>query len=64
MKSSHPLCVCVRVSDWQQAVKLAVLDCAQEINYDVCKEYNIQLYPTFKVSNTPTSYAVELCLRN
>ncbi|XP_019741251.1 sulfhydryl oxidase 2 [Hippocampus comes] len=36
------------VQDWQQAVKLAVLDCAQEINYDVCKEYNIQLYPTFK----------------
>lgn len=27
---------------------MAVLDCAQEENYDVCKEYGIKLYPTFK----------------
>ncbi|XP_041793276.1 sulfhydryl oxidase 2 [Chelmon rostratus] len=36
------------VKDWQQAVGVAVLDCAQEENFDVCKEYGIKFYPTFK----------------
>lgn len=36
------------VQDWQQAVGVAVLDCAQEENFDVCKEYGIKFYPTFK----------------
>ncbi|KAM7415501.1 hypothetical protein PAMA_017825 [Pampus argenteus] len=36
------------VKDWQQALSVAVLDCAQEENFDVCKEYSIKFYPTFK----------------
>ncbi|XP_026177981.1 sulfhydryl oxidase 2 [Mastacembelus armatus] len=36
------------VKDWQQAIGVAVLDCAQEENFDVCKEYSIKFYPTFK----------------
>uniref|UniRef100_A0A8P4KF94 Sulfhydryl oxidase n=1 Tax=Dicentrarchus labrax TaxID=13489 RepID=A0A8P4KF94_DICLA len=36
------------VKDWQQAVSVAVLDCAQEENFDVCKEFSIKFYPTFK----------------
>ncbi|KAM7017538.1 sulfhydryl oxidase 2 [Tautogolabrus adspersus] len=36
------------VKDWQQALSVAVLDCAQEENFDVCKEYGIKFYPTFK----------------
>nr|XP_061835997.1 sulfhydryl oxidase 2 [Nerophis lumbriciformis] len=36
------------VQDWQQVINMAVLDCAQEDNYDACKEYNIKFYPTFK----------------
>ncbi|XP_074526946.1 sulfhydryl oxidase 2 [Halichoeres trimaculatus] len=36
------------VKDWQQAISVAVLDCAQEENFDVCKEYGIKFYPTFK----------------
>ncbi|KAL3063553.1 hypothetical protein OYC64_003174 [Pagothenia borchgrevinki] len=36
------------VQDWQQAVRVGVLDCAQEENFEVCKEFNIKFYPTFK----------------
>ncbi|XP_070820777.1 sulfhydryl oxidase 2 [Chaetodon trifascialis] len=36
------------VKDWQRAVSVGVLDCAQEENFDVCKEYSIKFYPTFK----------------
>lgn len=41
--------VCVCVSDWQDAISVGVLDCAQEENFDVCKDYSIKFYPTFKV---------------
>nr|XP_057927507.1 sulfhydryl oxidase 2 [Doryrhamphus excisus] len=36
------------VQDWRQAINMAVLDCAQEDNYDVCKDYDVKFYPTFK----------------
>ncbi|XP_054629742.1 sulfhydryl oxidase 2 [Dunckerocampus dactyliophorus] len=36
------------VKDWRQVINMAVLDCAQEDNYDVCKDYNVKFYPTFK----------------
>ncbi|CAI5649073.1 sulfhydryl oxidase 2 [Oreochromis niloticus] len=36
------------VKDWQDAVSVGVLDCAQEENFDVCKDYSIKFYPTFK----------------
>ncbi|KAF6721082.1 Sulfhydryl oxidase 2 [Oryzias melastigma] len=36
------------VKDWQEAIGVAVLDCAQEENFDACRDYNIQFYPTFK----------------
>uniref|UniRef100_A0A3P9D112 Sulfhydryl oxidase n=1 Tax=Maylandia zebra TaxID=106582 RepID=A0A3P9D112_9CICH len=37
------------VKDWQDAISVGVLDCAQEENFDVCKDYSIKFYPTFKV---------------
>ncbi|XP_014863899.1 PREDICTED: sulfhydryl oxidase 2-like [Poecilia mexicana] len=36
------------VSDWHEAIAVAVLDCAQEENFEVCKEFSIKFYPTFK----------------
>uniref|UniRef100_A0A3B5LEF1 Sulfhydryl oxidase n=1 Tax=Xiphophorus couchianus TaxID=32473 RepID=A0A3B5LEF1_9TELE len=30
------------------AIAVAVLDCAQEENFEVCKEFSIKFYPTFK----------------
>ncbi|XP_055367269.1 sulfhydryl oxidase 2 [Betta splendens] len=36
------------VKDWQRAISVAVLDCAQEENFDICKDYGIKFYPTFK----------------
>uniref|UniRef100_A0A8D3B5G7 Sulfhydryl oxidase n=1 Tax=Scophthalmus maximus TaxID=52904 RepID=A0A8D3B5G7_SCOMX len=36
------------VQDWQRVIRVAVLDCAQEQNFDVCKEFSIKFYPTFK----------------
>ncbi|XP_030579458.1 sulfhydryl oxidase 2 [Archocentrus centrarchus] len=36
------------VKDWQDAISVGVLDCAQEENFDVCKDYSIKFYPTFK----------------
>ncbi|XP_056275074.1 sulfhydryl oxidase 2 [Pseudoliparis swirei] len=36
------------VTDWQLVLHVGVLDCAQEENFDVCKEFNIKFYPTFK----------------
>lgn len=46
---SLAVCLPVCLSDWQQVVSVAVLDCAQEENFDVCKEFGIKFYPTFKV---------------
>ncbi|XP_078138648.1 sulfhydryl oxidase 2-like, partial [Centroberyx gerrardi] len=36
------------VKDWDQAIGIAVLDCAQEENFDVCKDTGIHFYPTFR----------------
>ncbi|XP_056136970.1 sulfhydryl oxidase 2 [Lampris incognitus] len=36
------------VKDWARAIRIGVLDCAQEENFHICKEYNIHFYPTFK----------------
>ncbi|KAM4576510.1 sulfhydryl oxidase 2 [Odontesthes bonariensis] len=36
------------VKDWQDAIGVAVVDCAQEENFDVCKDYSIKFYPTLK----------------
>ncbi|XP_075881604.1 sulfhydryl oxidase 2 [Nelusetta ayraudi] len=36
------------VKDWEQVIGVAVLDCAQEENFDICKEFGIKFYPTFK----------------
>uniref|UniRef100_A0A3P8UBF0 Sulfhydryl oxidase n=1 Tax=Amphiprion percula TaxID=161767 RepID=A0A3P8UBF0_AMPPE len=36
------------VQEWQEAISVGVLDCAQEENFDVCKEFSIKFYPTFK----------------
>ncbi|XP_051836304.1 sulfhydryl oxidase 2 isoform X2 [Antechinus flavipes] len=36
------------VRDWASAIRVAVLDCAAEENYDTCKDYGIHFYPTFR----------------
>ena len=36
-------------SDWRPALNLAVLDCAEETNSAVCREFNIAGFPTVRV---------------
>ncbi|XP_067264131.1 sulfhydryl oxidase 2 [Chanodichthys erythropterus] len=36
------------VKDWAQAIRIGVLDCAHEKNFDICKEFGIHFYPTFR----------------
>ncbi|XP_060106636.1 sulfhydryl oxidase 2 [Heteronotia binoei] len=33
---------------WESAIRIGVLDCGDGVNYEVCKEYGIQHYPTFR----------------
>lgn len=37
------------LSDWRPALNLAVLDCADETNSDVCRDFNIAGFPTVRV---------------
>ncbi|KAH0615445.1 hypothetical protein JD844_004683 [Phrynosoma platyrhinos] len=34
--------------EWEPAIRVGVLDCGDEGNYETCKEYGIQYYPTFR----------------
>ncbi|KAG7282407.1 hypothetical protein CRUP_029728 [Coryphaenoides rupestris] len=36
------------VKDWDAVIHIAVVDCAQNENLDVCREYGIHFYPTFR----------------
>ncbi|XP_013923139.1 PREDICTED: sulfhydryl oxidase 2-like [Thamnophis sirtalis] len=36
------------VHEWDPAIRIGVLDCGDEKNYEPCKEYGIQYYPTFR----------------
>ncbi|OXB67108.1 hypothetical protein ASZ78_005681 [Callipepla squamata] len=36
------------VKDWESAIRIGVLDCGEEENYETCKEYGIHFYPTFR----------------
>ncbi|KAI7812586.1 sulfhydryl oxidase 2 [Triplophysa rosa] len=36
------------VKDWSQAILIGVVDCAHEKNFDICKEFGIHFYPTFR----------------
>ncbi|XP_048368149.1 sulfhydryl oxidase 2 [Sphaerodactylus townsendi] len=36
------------VREWESAIKIGVLDCGDEENYETCKEFGIQYYPTFR----------------
>ncbi|KAK2493861.1 hypothetical protein MC885_020890, partial [Smutsia gigantea] len=36
------------VRDWAAAIRVAVLDCAEERNHEVCRAYDIHFYPTFR----------------
>ncbi|XP_031425783.1 sulfhydryl oxidase 2 [Clupea harengus] len=36
------------VKDWDHAMRIGVLDCAHEKNFDVCKDFEIHFYPTFR----------------
>uniref|UniRef100_A0A8C3Q145 Sulfhydryl oxidase n=1 Tax=Chrysolophus pictus TaxID=9089 RepID=A0A8C3Q145_CHRPC len=35
-------------SDWESAIRIGVLDCGEEENYETCKEYGIHFYPTVR----------------
>lgn len=43
-----PLAVSV-LSDWRPALNLAALDCADETNSAVCRDFNIPGFPTVRV---------------
>ncbi|KAM6954532.1 sulfhydryl oxidase 2 [Aplochiton taeniatus] len=36
------------VEDWDQVVRVGVLDCADESNFATCKDFGIHFYPTFR----------------
>ncbi|CAL8343634.1 unnamed protein product [Lota lota] len=36
------------IKDWDTVIHIAVLDCAQDDNFDICKEYGVHFYPTFR----------------
>ncbi|XP_042335809.1 sulfhydryl oxidase 2 [Sceloporus undulatus] len=36
------------VQEWEPAIRVGVLDCGDMGNYETCKEYGIQYYPTFR----------------
>ncbi|XP_030142310.4 sulfhydryl oxidase 2 isoform X1 [Taeniopygia guttata] len=36
------------VKDWESAIRVGVLDCGEEGNYETCKEYGIHYYPTLR----------------
>ncbi|XP_045323859.1 sulfhydryl oxidase 2 isoform X2 [Leopardus geoffroyi] len=36
------------VRDWAAAIRVAALDCAEEENHEVCRAYDVHLYPTFR----------------
>ncbi|XP_054853261.1 sulfhydryl oxidase 2 [Eublepharis macularius] len=36
------------VREWDSVIQIGVLDCGDEENYEACKEYGIQYYPTFR----------------
>nr|XP_033817001.1 sulfhydryl oxidase 2 [Geotrypetes seraphini] len=36
------------VRDWEAVIRIGVLDCAEEGNYETCKDFDVNLYPTFK----------------
>ncbi|XP_040262894.1 sulfhydryl oxidase 1 isoform X2 [Bufo bufo] len=40
------------VKDWRPAVYLAVLDCAEESNTKMCKDFGVQGFPTVQFFNT------------
>lgn len=40
---------CFVLSDWRPALTLAALDCAEETNNAVCRDFNIQGFPTVRV---------------
>lgn len=36
------------VKDWSSVVKLAVIDCAEDRNSDICRDYEIYMYPSLR----------------
>ncbi|MEE6505244.1 hypothetical protein FKM82_005472 [Ascaphus truei] len=42
------------VQNWEAAVKIGVLDCAEEENFEICKQYDVHFYPTFRFFNALT----------
>nr|XP_034969068.1 sulfhydryl oxidase 2 isoform X3 [Zootoca vivipara] len=36
------------VREWEPAIRIGVLDCGDEVNYETCKDYGVQYYPTFR----------------
>ncbi|XP_030317261.1 sulfhydryl oxidase 2 isoform X2 [Calypte anna] len=36
------------VKDWESAIRVGVLDCGDEENFETCKEYGVHYYPTVR----------------
>ncbi|KAM8934320.1 sulfhydryl oxidase 2 [Pelodytes ibericus] len=36
------------VTDWEPVIRIGVIDCAEEKHFNLCKEYGVQYYPTFR----------------
>ncbi|XP_030063477.1 sulfhydryl oxidase 2 [Microcaecilia unicolor] len=36
------------VRGWQAIIRIGVLDCAEEGNYETCRDFGVNLYPSFK----------------
>lgn len=47
-----------RRSKWQRDLALATVDCAQELNIDLCREQHIQAFPTIRVFREGSDTAV------
>lgn len=43
------LIVLLFLSDWRPALNLAALDCADETNSAICRDFNIPGFPTVRV---------------
>ncbi|XP_070531825.1 sulfhydryl oxidase 2-like isoform X2 [Ptychodera flava] len=46
------------VKGWQDIIKLAVLDCSKDENFNICHDFDIHAFPTLKFLNASTSTGI------
>lgn len=51
------------LSDWKPALHLAALDCAEETNSEVCRDFNIPGFPTVRVRDREGREGLALAAR-